>query len=229
MRHLSIITAIVFLATFWMICTDAGRAVAQSQEPPRTTQKPGSAGKSMGGDESAECKLREDMRKLWSDHVIWTRSYIVAAVDDAPDQEAAARRLLKNQEDIGKAIVPFYGKEAGDKLTTLLKEHITISVDLIKAAKAHDQNKVREIDQKWRKNGDDIADFLSEANPNWPRATLADMMKMHLSTTTDELMARLDKKWDKDVKAFDDVYEHILRMSDALADGIIKQFPDKFS
>ena len=54
------------------------------------------------------------------------------------------------------------------------------------------------------------------------------MMNTHLSTTTDEVVARLNKKWDEDVRAFDAVYDHILHMSDALSDGIVKQFPDKF-
>jgi len=54
------------------------------------------------------------------------------------------------------------------------------------------------------------------------------MMKMHLSTTTNEVVARLNKKWEDDVVAFDEVYNHILKMSDAIADGIVKQFPDKF-
>ena len=79
-----------------------------------------------------------------------------------------------------------------------------------------------------RQNGEDIADFLAKANPNWPRATLVDMMNRHLSTTTDEVVARLTKNWDADVRAFDAVYSHILAMSDALSDGIIKQFPAKF-
>jgi hypothetical protein len=55
------------------------------------------------------------------------------------------------------------------------------------------------------------------------------MMNKHLSTTTDEVVARLTKNWDADVKAFDAVYDHILVMADALSDGIIKQFPAKFS
>ena len=38
--------------------------------------------------------VRLALRKLWSDHVIWTRDYIVAAVDGRPDQKAAARRQL---------------------------------------------------------------------------------------------------------------------------------------
>ena len=173
-------------------------------------------------------RLREDMRKLWSDHVIWTREYIVATIDGSPDTNAAATRLLKNQDDIGGAVAGFYGKDAGDKLTGLLKQHIMIAVDLIAAAKANDQAKYAATDQQWKKNGEEIVDFLSQANPNWPKATLASMMAAHLATTTKEVVARLNKKWDEDTAAFDEVYAHILHMSDALSDGIIKQFPQKF-
>jgi hypothetical protein len=173
--------------------------------------------------------LHQDMRKLWTDHVVWTRDYIVAAVGGYPDQQSAAKRLLKNQDDIGGAIAVYYGKPAGDALTALLKDHITIAVDLIKAAKANDQATFQSVDAKWQKNGEDIADFLSKANPNWPKATLVSMMKMHLSTTTDEVKARLAGDWEADVRAFDAVYDHILKMSDALADGIVKQYPDKFT
>ena len=173
--------------------------------------------------------LKQDMRKLWTDHVVWTRDYIIAAVGDQPEAQAAANRLMKNQEDIGKAIATYYGAAAGQQLTTLLKEHITIAVDLIKAAKAGNKAAQQQADSRWQQNGVQIAEFLSKANPNWPRATLVDMMKMHLSTTTDEVVARLNKNWDADVRAFDAVYDHILKMSDALADGIVKQFPEKFS
>ena len=173
-------------------------------------------------------RLRDDMRKLWSDHVIWTREYIVAAIAGAPDANAAAARLLKNQDDIGGAVAAFYGKKAGDTLTGLLKQHILIAVDLIAAAKANDQAKYSATDQRWKKNGEEIAEFLSQANPNWPRATLADMMAAHLATTTKEVVARLNRKWDEDTAAFDEVYAHILHMSDALSDGIVRQFPEKF-
>lgn len=153
---------------------------------------------------TAAAGLRQDMRDLWTDHVIWTRGYIVAAVADQPDAAAAATRLLKNQDDIGAAIATFYGKAAGDQLTKLLKEHIMIAVDLIKHAKSGDKAAYAATNAKWAKNGDDIADVLSNANPNWPRETLRQMMKI------------------------DAVYDHILAMSDALTEGIIKQFPAKF-
>jgi hypothetical protein len=197
---------------------------ASSAQPP----SPGKASAANAQSASAAA-LKQDMRKLWTDHVVWTRDYIIAAVGDQPDAKAAADRLLKNQDDIGNAVAKFYGAPAGQQLTTLLKEHITIAVDLIKAAKAGDKTAQQKADSRWQQNGVQIADFLSKANPNWPKDTLVDMMKKHLSTTTDEVVARLNKNWDADVRAFDAVYDHILHMADALSDGIVKQFPGKFA
>jgi hypothetical protein len=177
---------------------------------------------------SAAATLHQNMRALWSDHVIWTRDYIVAAVADQPDQQAAAARLMRNQEDIGAAIAAYYGQAAGGRLTELLKAHISIVVDLIKAAKAGDSAAQQHADLAWHRNAEDIADFLSKANPHWPRATLVAMMNTHLSTTTNEVVARLKKDWEQDVRAFDAVYHHILEMSDALSDGIVTQFPNQF-
>jgi hypothetical protein len=176
----------------------------------------------------AAVALKQDMRRLWTDHVVWTRDYIIAALGDQPDAQAAANRLMKNQEDIGRAVANFYGDTNGQQLTALLKEHISIAVDLVKAAKASDKSAQQQANSRWQQNAEQIADALSKANPNWPRATLVDLMKMHLSTTATEVVARLNKNWEEDVRAFDAVYDHILKMSDAIAEGIVKQFPDKF-
>jgi predicted ArsR family transcriptional regulator len=189
---------------------------------------PVSAQDSANGVSAPAAALKQDMRKLWTDHVVWTRAYVVAAVDDRPEARPAAARLMKNQEDIGNAVGTYYGAAAGQQLTTLLKDHINIAVDLVKAAKAGDKAAQDKADRRWQDNATQIADFLSKANPNWPRATLVDMMKMHLATTTTEVVARLKKDWEGDVRAYDAVYDHILKMADALSDGIIKQFPDKF-
>ena len=211
-----------------MLIDGAQVGSAANTSPVAAGVRHGSAVQHSAAPSAKAARLREDMRKLWSDHVIWTREYVVAAIDGSSDANAAATRLLKNQDDIGGAVAGFYGKDAGDKLTGLLKQHIMIAVDLIAAAKANDQAKYGATDQRWKKNGEEIADFLSQANPNWPKTTLASMMATHLATTTKEVVARLNQKWDEDTAAFDEVYAHILDMSDALSDGIIKQFPQKF-
>jgi hypothetical protein len=174
------------------------------------------------------CDLRSEMRKLWEDHVTWTRLYIVEATADMPGKDETAKRLLKNQVDIGNAIKPFYGEAAGTKLTALLKDHILIAVDIIDAAKKGDAAKKDDAVRRWNSNADAIADFLSGANPkNWPQADMRMMMRDHLSLTTEELVAHLQKNWAADVAAYDKVHAEILHMSDELTSGIAKQFPDR--
>lgn len=176
----------------------------------------------------AQCTLRTGLRKLWADHALWTRQYIVAFASDGADASAAAGRLLKNQEHIGNAIVPFYGEAAGTQLTTLLKQHILIAVDLLTAAKSGDDAEFQRQDQRWTQNAEEIASFLSGANPNWPKGDVVDLLNVHLTLTKNEAVARLTGKWDDDVVAFDDIFTEIMTVSDALTDGIIKQFPERF-
>ena len=171
--------------------------------------------------------LTQSMRKLWADHVIWTREYIVAATAGHPSAQAASVRLLKNQEDIGNAIAPFYGTTAGTQLTDLLKQHILIAVDLVTAAKAGDNAKQTDADKRWHDNAAEIATFLSNANPHWPRQTLLDMLNQHLTLTTQEAVARLQQRWADDAATFDQIFEQAMMMADALSTGIAKQFPNK--
>ncbi len=201
--------------------------VAMLATPPATFAQTKQAKGAMGQSDAA-VTLNQDMRKLWTDHVVWTRDYIIAATEKQPDAPAALNRLMKNQDDIGNAVAKYYGEPAGRQLTTLLKDHIAIAGDIVKAAMAGDKTAQKAADDRWHQNATQIADFLSKANPNWPRATLLDMMNTHLSTTATELTARLNKDWEADVRAYDAVYDHILHMADALSDGIVKQFPAKF-
>ena len=176
-----------------------------------------------------EMALHDAMRKLWEDHIIWTRVFIISAAADLPDKASATDRLLQNQVDIGNAIKPYYGDAAGDKLTALLKEHITTAAEIVTAAKAGDKAKQDDATKRWLANADQIADFLSNANPkNWPQGEMRKMMRDHLSLTTEEVVARLQNNWAADIAAFDKVHDQILHMADMLAAGIVKQHSAKF-
>lgn len=104
-----------------------------------------------------------------------------------------------------------------------------IAVDLIATAKAGDDRKFGEYDAKWTKNAEDIATFLSDANPHWPQKDVVDLLNLHLNLTKKEVVARLTQKWEEDVQAFDDIFTEIMTVADTLADGIHKQFPGKFT
>ena len=176
---------------------------------------------------AGQVSLRMGMRRLWAEHVVWTRQYIVDAAASSPSTDATAKRLLQNQDDIGNAVAVYYGSDAGAKLAGLLKQHILIAVDVVAAAKANDAAKLANADKRWHANAEDIAEFLSHANPNWPKQTLLTMLNEHLALTTQEATARLQQHWSDDIAAFDKVLTQAMMMADALSDGIAKQFPGK--
>ena len=178
---------------------------------------------------SSQAALRSDMRVLWEDHVMWTRLAIISLTTGSPDTTATVGRLLRNQADIGNAVKPFYGKAAGNKLTAELRKHILIAADVIAAAKAGDTAKLADAQARWRSNANDIAALLASVNPRyWPAARMKAEMSKHLALTTQEAVARLQGRWGADVAAYDQVHHHILHMSDLLADGLVKQFPNRF-
>ena len=173
--------------------------------------------------------FHDAMRTLWEDHITWTRMFIVEFAADSPATDATAERLLQNQVDIGDAIKPFYGDEAGDQLTALLEDHIQTAADILVAAKAGDQAAVDEASERWYVNADDIAAFLSSANPDhWPLGEMQAMMRDHLDLTLAEAVARLQGDFDADIVAYDEIHGQILEMADMLSAGIVAQFPKAF-
>jgi len=174
--------------------------------------------------------FRSDMRTLWVDHINYTRNFIISFASNLPDQEVVSARLLQNQVDIGNAVKPFYGDAAGEQLSALLRDHILGAVDVLKAAKANDKPATDAAFKKWQANGDQIAVFLSKANPkNWPEQTMKSEMQQHLTLTLNEANNRLTGKYAQDIQDYDKVHHHILALADTLSDGIMKQFPEKFS
>jgi phytoene dehydrogenase-like protein len=173
--------------------------------------------------------FHDGMRKLWEDHITWTRLFIVSAVADLPDKDATTQRLLQNQTDIGDAIKPFYGEAAGDQLTGLLTEHIVTAAQLLEAAKSGDATAFEDAKTRWYANADEIAAFLHTANPDeWPLDEMQAMMRDHLDLTLTEASARLNGDWSGDVAAYEQIHAQILEMADMLSAGIINQFPKMF-
>jgi hypothetical protein len=173
--------------------------------------------------------FHDAMRKLWEDHVTWTRLAIVSFAAGLPDLQPTEARLLANQTDIGNAIKPYYGRAAGNKLTALLKEHITGAVALLQAAKSGDSAAIATASNAWYANTNEIADFLHNANPhNWARGEMRAMMKTHLDETLKEAQDRLEGKYAADIRDYEAIHRHILKMADELSAGIMRQFPKRF-
>ncbi|HXF57170.1 MAG TPA: hypothetical protein VNO34_06300 [Actinomycetota bacterium] len=210
-RWLVPLVAVALLATLWVASGAAGRP----KEPKKLTLE--------------EVAFHDEMRKFWEDHVTWTRMFIVEFAAGSPATDATVQRLLANQADIGDAIKPFYGAAAGEQLTELLRDHILIAADLLAAAKAGDSAGVADAQPRWEANADDIARFLSSANPeHWPFEEMRSMLRAHLNLTLAEAVARLEGRFQDDIAAYDQVHLQALQMADMLSEGIMAQFPHAF-
>lgn len=181
------------------------------------------------GANAARAAFHDAMRELWEQHVAWTRLAIVDFASGSGGFPATAARLMQNQVDIGNAIKPYYGAEAGDELTKLLHEHIAIAVEVMQAAKAGDSAALKAASTRWYANANSIADFLAKADPkHWPQDMMRQMMKVHLDQTLTEASDQLTGKFAASAAEYDQIETHILEMADSLSAGIIAAFPARF-
>jgi len=168
--------------------------------------------------------LTNTFRKLWTQHVMWTRSFIISTASDLQDLSYVTKRLLRNPSDFADALKIYYGKEKSDKFASLLSEHLSIAASLVNAAKSGDTNTVNEERAKWYANADQIAEFLASINPYWSLTEWKLMMYDHLKMTEDEATSRLTGQYAKDVALYDAIEDQALMMADNMTKGISKQF-----
>lgn len=172
--------------------------------------------------------LRTGMRFLWSQHMEWTYAAVTSFFTTTRNYDATAARLLQNQEDIGNAIKPFYGEEAGDALTLLLKEHIFSVVNVMTAAKRGEQDNLKVAITASYKNAQEIGDFLANANKFWPRDFVRDMLKTHIDQTLVYATAIQHDDFASGINSYGEAEHHMMMLADALSDGIIAAFPKNF-
>lgn len=176
----------------------------------------------MGNQTQKVLALNQALRKLWADHMQYTYLTVDSFFHNQKSLEAHLARLLQNQKDIGAAIVSYYGQAAGDKLTNLLTTHINQAVPVLKAAQAGDKAALDKALGDWYANAEEIAAFLSSANPkNWPESATKPMLKEHIDTTTTYAVDLLKGDYAQAVKDYDKAFQHMMGLADALANGIV--------
>lgn len=177
-----------------------------------------------GGYTLKQIELMNTFRKLWVQHVMWTRSFIISTAADLGDLDAVTKRLLQNPTDFANVLRIYYGDAKADQFAMLLREHLLIAADLVNAAKAGDSMKADEARRKWYKNADEIAAFLHSINPYWDEKLWQSMLYDHLKMTENEAIQRLNGMYSADIIQYDSIENEALKMADVMSGGIIKQF-----
>lgn len=176
----------------------------------------------------SEVDYRNDMRSLWEEHVAWTRMAIISLTFHLPDVDFVITRLLQNATDMGNMVRRLYGDHAAKTYANLIKEHLLFAADLVKAAISDDKQASTTAEQKWYKNADQIAEFLSSVNPYLPKNEVRDMFYRHLDLTKQEAVSMINKDYQKDIEIYDKIEMQAREMADTLSDAMVKLYPNMF-
>ena len=163
-------------------------------------------------------------RKLWQEHVMWTRSFIISTASNLGDLVPVTGRLMQNPGDMADVLRLYYSAQTADTFQKLFTEHLSIAGELVNAAKAGDTAKAATLEQKWYENADEIASFLAKINPYWNRKLWQSFLYDHLKMTKQEALHRLAGEYEKDIRIYDRIENEALRMADYMAAGILRQF-----
>lgn len=175
-----------------------------------------------------QVNLLQNMNLAWIEHILWTRMLLISIAENLGDLDATRTRLLRNPRDIANIFQRYYGAAVANTIQRLLTEHLSIGEQLIVALKIGNQQLAQELNTKWYKNADDMAEAFSSINPFYPKEEIRNMLYEHLRLTTDEVSNRLKKDYAADIRAYDMVQKEVLRMSEFFVNGIVKQFPNLF-
>ena len=160
-------------------------SIAGAQQTSHAAVKGASSQTGFSPPKGSKCQeLNNAMQELWSAHMYRTLITVDAFYNDPKGLDAKLYRLLRNQQDIAAAIVPFYGQKAGDKLAALLTIHIKDAVPVLKAAKNGDTAALDSAVKDWYANAKDIGHFLAAANPkHWTAEQTEAALKIYITHT----------------------------------------------
>jgi hypothetical protein len=173
--------------------------------------------------------LRSSLVTLGVEHMTYTDQAVSAALDGTKNAAAVGAALYANGTTIGAAVGSVYGKDAETTFNTVWKLHLD---DFVKYAVAGSKGDtagqkaaLADIDANYTKP---LAQYLAKANPNLPESALEGALRDHVDMTAKMIDFHIAGDYKSEATELDMANKHIEGLFSTLADGIVKQFPDKF-
>jgi hypothetical protein len=181
-------------------------------------------------------QLRTAAHKLLGNYVQRIRSHIVSTLDSAADSTAIDEQLTKDVAAIGAVVRAYYGDTASNEVDMYLKKIASSVIDIARAVKSG--KSIDDLKTSLLRDIDFFATLLQSANPkHWPAAAVRDYFNQAVDTWIGQIQARERKQWAEDIALADrtaniftgtGIGNDVVDFSKVFAEGIIKQFPEKF-
>jgi hypothetical protein len=180
-------------------------------------------------DRAAILETRMALRDLWVEHVFWIRSYALAThAGDNAQSKIAEAEVISNAKALAATITPFYGQAASEGLLKLLAGHWTAVRDYNTATLAKSKSGQDTALAALTANAHEIARFLSGANPNLPEDAVFGLLSAHGGHHVAQITQISAKNFQDEASTWHAMRKHMLVISDAIADALAKQFPERF-
>lgn len=172
----------------------------------------------------SQLKLSNTIRRLWIEHVLWTRFFIVSTAFSLPDLNFVTERLLENPDDFARELSPLYGEQTAMQFDQLFTDHLLIAAQLVNAAKSGNTAETEKQRKRWYANANEIAGFLASINPFWSERVWRELLFDHLAMTEDEAVYMLTGQYERSIEEYDAIQAEALEMADVMTNGLIRQF-----
>ena len=183
-----------------------------------------------GAGELTRSELQLALRDLWTGHIFWVRSVVLAShYDDAGAAEASEAKAVENARAIADAVIPFYGEEAADQLFELLAGHYGAVKEYMQASFDGNASGKEAATQQLVANAEEIADFLDAANPHLPKNAVLPLLSAHGGHHIQQIDAVRQGAFADEAEVWDAMLGHVYTIADAMADAFAQQFPDQVS
>ena len=169
------------------------------------------------------------LRDLWLGHAFWTRAVTAETLSaNKAAASVAEEQAVANARQLAAAMEPFYGSAASEQVFKLLAGHYGAVKQYVLATRARNTGEQGTARQAMLKNAEQIAVFLSSANPNLPIEALRGLLLAHGGHHMQQIQQLADKQYAQEAQTWEEMKHHMYSIADALTLGIAKQFPAKF-
>lgn len=173
---------------------------------------------------------KEEFRDLWVGHIFWVRNVVMSIATENPAaRDAAEKEVLANAKQIARMITPFYGKDASEKLLSILVNGYGAVNEYSEATVAGNKRRQDAALVHFASNADDFAVFISGVNPYLPEDTVRALMAVHGAQHVLQINQLQEQGYAHIMATWPAMRQHMQIIADTLTTALVKQFPNKFS
>jgi hypothetical protein len=172
-----------------------------------------------------QMNLINDFRSLWTEIVIWLRSYIVSTISGFGDINAINNKLYSIPEDFKQRLEPYLGVGLAEQFQQLLLMYIVNAQSVINAMYNQDQAATDSAVIALYKTTDDMSDLLASVNPYWNKVQWQYLLYNLVDMGIVETRQLLTGEFASEIDIRGRMLKHALVLGDYMASGVMYLLP----